>query len=1447
VAYLPSNQLLSAGIGDKTGGAASIENPEFVFLKHRVIENLERGLRMKRRTVQSALLPGLFLALALLVLPNAHAQQTLGGITGTVTDTSGAVVTGATVTLLGDETKLSRTQTTNTSGTYLFVNLPIGSYTLSFTQTGFQAQTVPAILVQANRTATVNASLKVGNVNESITVEETPLLNMVDTTNGYVMDKLEIESVPLPTSSFTGLVVLSPGVSAEFQSGTGANEGLGNAPIWANGQRDTSNSFLLNGVDARNLFNGKTTSNVSSSRVVNATGVSTSSALSTLPIQSSASVYLAIGEAIPSPAQETIQEVRVNTSMYDASQGSTSGAHIDMATASGTNNIHGSAYVHRGTNWLNADPYFYNADPNIPASEKNPQLHRYTAGGTIGLPIKKDKLFFYGSYQKTRASDEEIGIYRPTMPPGLFLSSDPNNSSNPCLASNSGSAPGMRSANCLAYVANLNNLTNYLGTGDGTVSPTIGTAVGDVNPIAYTLLNYGCPKKCMFPWANPNALELNTTNPALIEAFPENAEEPGTAVFLAHQAVADLDWNPNSSHSFSAKYYYQHDPTVAPYAFSSVPGFSQRLDAGSQVVALSHTQIVKSNLSITETFGFIREKAYSTLDQPFTMAQFTSACQALVPTASTADCTINNFGSPIFPGITIDWPGLMSNATTQNPPGFPQFSSYPPLLNIGAGAESMGAYTGIFQNRFNPSANAIWTLGKHTVTFGGSYAYTQMNARDLRNQLGVIGSQSINQFIQGSLFNEYSYTSTLLLNGDANRYFRSNETGEYVQDKFQMRSNLTITAGLRFDWMGGFTEKNGKFLNFDPSKYSYQPCADPPACTTDAITSDGLIVAGNNPHHTPGVSNSTLLGRQWGFAPRVGVAWTPKMFHDKIVVRAGWGMYYDRGELYTYLSPGVAQSATPGGPFGINQQLPFVGTQFCPTQFAGTFNSCDRTTVGVNTNLENPWGPTRSAAPNGDPSALLTTTVGNNCNELPNATQLEGQCIPFYLAVYNRNNKLPYTMNSTLDIQWQPRNDLAIDIGYVNALGRHEIIPVPFNQARIASPTNPLCGPAAVCANPSGSPHAQFYTYGYTPSAIAGCNYFGQFNNPPSTTPCDAFLPNGTQYQFNSEGGNVDERVPYIGYAGESLSYTAAGVSAYNALQTHIEKRLSHGLQAGVSYTFSRSFDEQSALGLFYNGSNPLNLRGGYAPSDYDRTHVFNVDYHYELPKFFPTTEMRGKFADGWAIQGLVVIQSGQPYSMVDYSGAVGSIFYSINDGITNPIVPLAPGCTPQSALTGAIGNTPGQPALKASCFTVPVFQPGDLNGAIPLCPSVNPPPNCVSDAWETNFIPTGGQRNIFRQPWQKRGDISIVKTTALTERFSLKYSFDVFNLTNHPSFDIPIDNVTQNLAFSPFPVKGTDPLPNSCPSPTNTSFYQCPTGLGQTVHTIGSARQIQMSLSLAF
>ena len=120
------------------------------------------------------------------------------------------------------------------------------------------------------------------------------------------------------------------------------------------------------------LFNGKSTSQVDSFRVVNNTGQANNAAGGVVP--SASSVYLSIGNAIPTPAPETIAEVRVNASMYDAQQGSDSGAHIDMSTKSGTNEIHGGVYVHRGTNWINAAPFFFKKDHNIPAADKNPAV-----------------------------------------------------------------------------------------------------------------------------------------------------------------------------------------------------------------------------------------------------------------------------------------------------------------------------------------------------------------------------------------------------------------------------------------------------------------------------------------------------------------------------------------------------------------------------------------------------------------------------------------------------------------------------------------------------------------------------------------------------------------------------------------------------------------------------------------------------------------------------------------------------------------------------------------------------------------------------------------------------------------------------------------------------------------------------------------------------------------
>lgn len=1356
----------------------------------------------------TSLLPRLLATVAAAALCGSFllAQQTLGGITGEVTDPSGGEIPNATVTVLDEHTSLTRTVKTNGTGTYSFVHLPIGSYTITYTAEGFDVQKTQHIGVQADRTATVNASLRVGKTSETIEVEASPLMNATDTTNGYVLEHAEIEAVPLATGSFTGVAILAPGVNAELPGGTGSNSGLGNAPIWANGQRDTSNSFSLNGVDASNLFNGKSTSEVASARVINSTGSAGGGGGGV--IQSVASVYLTIGNAIPTPAPETLQEVKVNASMYDATQGSTSGAHIDISTASGTNTYHATVYAHHGTNWINAAPFFFKQDNDVPANMKNPELHRTILGGSIGGPIIKNKLFGFFSYQHLSVSDQEIGDGFLNVPVGL---SDLNRTADGIAAIDNAQFGAENSVG--AYAAN---------TPAGQPNPPFTAA--QISDTVVKLFNSpalpGEPGK----WLIPNDTSSATLGPAQgYDAFL-----PGTGRFKADQAVADLDYIATAKDTIALKYFYQHDPTLAPYAYSSVPGFTEHLDSGAQVFSINNTIVLRPNLSTTQTLGVLREKDWADNEQPFGPSS--------IPGGSLGTASINEFGSKYFPGISIV--NVLGEAGYAA--GIPS-SENNGILNIGPNAEGQAANTGMFQNRLAPSGNATWILGKHTLSFGASFSYTQLNTIDKRTGTGTVTGDDFSAFSQGFISPGSSSTAfyvSSFMRGNASRYYRSNQLGTYVQDKFQIRPNLSLTAGMRYDWDGGFTEKYGRIFNFDPTRYKYD-------VVNDQITDSGLIIAGNNANATSGVSNTTLTGRQWGIAPRIGAAWQPGFFHDKVVVRAGGGMYYDRGELFSYFSPGYAIGTVTGGPFGVNQQLPFVNTQVCPagtgqSLYNGYIPTCGGGGIqnGVNNgtfdavpitaptddaagNINNPYGSQAIAAPANPKASDLTNFLPNansisNYNFAPPGTPgiiNNGQ--PISLGVYDRDNKLPYTFNYTLDIQWQPRNDLAIELGYVGNIGRHQVIPVPFNQPNIASPTKPTLG---------GGNFQQNYSYGYT---VVGA---------PT-------LPDGSFYQANEEGGNVDLRVPYIGYAAESIGYKAAGVNAYNALQAHIEKRMSHGIQVGASYTYSHALDEQSGLGLFYNGNNPLDLRSGYGSSDFDRTHVINFNYVFRVPDLANQHTLAGKIADGWSLVGLTVLQSGQPYSIIDYSGAIGSIYYSTFDGITNPIVPLAKGCTPKNATTGSTGAfyvVDGKAALNPACFTLPLLPAGGLGGAIP-----------PSDPFETGF--TTGQRNIFRQAFQKRADASLVKSLSIGERYNAKFTFDVYNLTNTASFDIPGDDVSQNAGYNPFPNSSlaNAVLPGTCNAAgvgtVSPSFYSCPSGLGIVTHTIGSPRQVQMSLRLDF
>ncbi len=1299
-----------------------------------------------------------FSILFVLSCPNgASAQQTLGAINGTVTDSSGGVLGKVSVKVKNAGTNLEVNATTKDDGSYLVSALPIGKYSVTFSLEGFNSEVHSEILVQGGLTRTVNGALNAGSITTSVTVSATPLLNQTDTTIGYTLGTDLIENTPLGTGSFTQLALLSPGVNADFLTGSGTNAGLGNQNIFANGQRDTSNSFVVNGVQANNIFNGKSSSGVADNRAVLNTGEVFAQ---TGEIQTSTSVYSAIGQSLPSPPQETLEEVRVNTSMYDASEGSYSGAHITMQTKSGTNDLHGAAYEYHQTDAWNATPFFSNADPalhdpNGPThGNPRPYLKRNTFGATLGGPIIRDKLFFFGSYQGQRAVDQDSSFSGVTTLSGL------STTNVLCQTAT------CRDAGSLAALANASFGTSLTAT--------------DIDPVALNIMNLKLPNGQYFvPY-------VNVTDPGTQQLLGYDAIVVGPrTTFKADQVNGNIDYNFSPRDRIAGKYYYQNDPTYAPFSISQAGGFPQTLSAGSQTFSLENTTTISPNAIWTQHFGFLRERAFAHTSDGF----------------KNSDYGMTIFGLASVPGISITHPDFNFNN------GF----AFGPASNF--------ANAGIFQNNFEGSSKYSWTIGRHVLAFGFGWDHMQLNVRNRNNETAELNFSDFSQFLTGMLCTPGAFFCgetgpSTFIGGATSRHYRANQVGTFAQDTIRVKQNLTVTMGLRWDWNGPLSETKGLLANFYPKDYSYIQCtvngvaSDPVTAGapcdsgTDVITGTGIVVAGNNRQFgTKGVSDSTLTGRQWGLAPRIGIAWTPS-FAKNLVVRTGYGLYYDRGEYLTELSPSAGGNYN--GPFGVTVEPPFVVPLFA--QPGATFSAPFAA-----------YGSTPPPAPSslaGISSLLpkITDLVNETtplCSSLSTASSFFF-CSPVQFAAYAPGNKLPYSENWMLDLQWQPLNDLVITLSYVGNHGQHENIPIPFNQPGIATPSNPI--------------HGQTSTYGY--NVTSSENIFSLTEGFPS--------------------GNVDLRVPYIGFDPNSQYNVAAGISNYHALQFNVTKRASHGLTLSGSYTWSHAMDEESGEQLFYNGDNPYKLRTGYGNSDFDRRHVFAISYQYELPKISRLGGWADKIVNGWGTSGVISAESGQPFSVIDFSGGIASIFYGGgNDFVTNPLVPVgAVGSTStKPVLQGTTGYTVSAttPYLNPAAFGIPLLTPNPATNGIP-----------IGDTYETGFGPSS--RNIFLGPFQSRVDMSLFKNFKITERFRLKFDVQAFNIFNHPSFDTPNNNVEFNPFFADPPTynydpkKGFVPFPNSKPC-TGVDGFVCPPAgqLGIIQHTIGSPRFLQMALHLTF
>jgi len=1272
---------------------------------------------MNHKFWRSASWRGLLLLTVFVCSMNAFAQQTLGALSGTVLDPTGAAVPGATVTATDAAINVTRTTTTQGNGFYQIFNLPIGSYSVKVALNGFETTTIKEISVQEAHTTTINATLKVCAVDESIEVTANPLLNSTDATNGYTLDSAQIELTPLATGSFTQLATLSPGVNAELLSGLNSNGGLGNQPIWANGQRDTSNTFQVNGVDVTNLFNGKSSSGMTSQRYnFNIGGGSTSASSSAGAgaiggaSPTGTSVYGSVGNSLPSPPPEFLQELRVNTSMYDAQQGATSGAQIDANTKTGTNNWHGQVYGSLANNSMNAAPYFFNQQYQLglqgigafPESLVNPQLHRWTAGGAVGGPVLKNKVYFFAAYQRLYSTDQSTGLSQLTVPSGL---------------TDDRSTAGLDSA---ATIWNNNK-----------------AFTSAIDPIAFALMNAKLPNgSFLIPSAQTAApYQYGVPNVTLI----------GTSLMTSDQGTASVDYDASKTDRLSVKYYYQNDPISKPYGFAQTGGFPVTQNNGSQVAAIGNTMSIGSHLNWEQRLGFARQDSYSfytqTLTNPAGDPAFGINSGSTAPAGSFA---------PGLPGLLLE---SFASSQVDSP-------------TVKAGPYSSFANTGFYQNRLNPSTNVIYARGKHTIVAGGGYNYTQLNITNNRGGIAQIKTKNFQTFLEGaaSSSNVLETIDSKSNRNDADRYYRSNEIDGYVQDKWQVLPNLSITAGVRYDYHGGLTEKYGNMFNFDPALYNVT------GDTTSGfkVANAGFVIAGNNKYNpTSGVSDSTLNGRQWGISPRVGFAWSPKADHGTVVFRGSAGIYYDRGELFQYLSQPAGSGN--GGPFGVTESAPLASY-----------------VAGNGKTLENPLGTALTAAtyipPSSDPSTInaalqnqLNIMTGNSAKFGKNCGAIDNQegytdCTPtLNFGAYDKNNVLPYTINYSFNVQWQPASDVAFTIGYAGNRGRHAVVPTPFNEPGIASASNPI--------------HGETASYGFqvlNQNSFNGYDYNSIAGEPWNT----------------ADGGNTDFRAPYVGYSPNAALFKTVGNSAYDALQTHIEKRLTHNFQIGASYTWSHALDEQSDIGLFFTGNNPNNLRDSWASSDFDRSNVFSTNFQVTVPNTAKAHTLASYAVNDWHLTGAGTLQSGEPYSLYEFYGAVGSINFGNFPTLMNPVLGVKDPSSAKHSMTGnsgAVRSSGGSyiPSIDPTQIAINYLAPG--TDGIPVSTGSDP-----QDIYETAFAPSG-QRNLFRQAAQKRLDLSLRKSFHPNEKLTLQYEFNVFNITNTTSLDVPMDQaqIRQNSACS--------------------------------------------------
>jgi len=777
------------------------------------------------------------LALALLFISaSAFCAIPSATISGTVIDPSGAVVPGAAVNLLCEETGVQQVASTNSDGSYLFSALPAGHYEIEIHHSGFKPYRQVGVSLDATSVMHVDAKLELGAETEAVTVSETGVrVETASTQMGEAVSAAKIAAVPLNGRSYTDLLALQPGIvpissqqpNAVVMSGVTSTPPSGDldpGSLSVSGQRETANGFTVNGSDVEEGVN--------------------------------------MGTAIV-PNLDSIQELRVLTNDFDAEYGNYSGGQVIVVTKSGAHEFHGDGFDFLRNTKLDARNFF---------STQRATFRQSQFGGALGGPVKRDRTFFFADYQGTRMTQG--------VDSGLIAV--------PSLQDEAG---------------NLSDLSSSLtGTVTGSYwARMLGQELGQPVSVGEPYYSPGCDytSECVFPDATLPQSAWSAPAKALLKYIPQ--PNLGTSSFTTSaydvtlrddKGAVRFDTSTNSgilSAYYSLDDYYLNNPYPTAQGGANVPGFNATSLGRAQLLSLSGTKTLGSNMVNEFHLSYLR--------------------------------FANQVGEPVGGvGPTLSQQGFVEG------PGTLGIVALDPKIegieNVAFNSFTLGVdTTGLAQvnNLFQAADNFSKARGKHLLKIGGGFHSDGINVNPdavYNGSFQFTGSET------GSDFADFLLgVASYYLQGDsASFYLRNKYLGAYGQDGWRARPNLTLNYGLRWDVLPPWYEKHNQLQTLVPGQQSLVYPGAP----------EGLVFPGD-----PGVPRTLAPTKYSNFAPRLGIAYSPnfqagwlgRLFGGpgRSSLRAGYGMFYT---AFEGLSASIMSANPPYGYTYNSSTPPLFSTPF---------------------------------------------------------------------------------------------------------------------------------------------------------------------------------------------------------------------------------------------------------------------------------------------------------------------------------------------------------------------------------------------------------------------------------------------------------------------------------------------------------------------------------------